>query len=90
MATQRQIEANRRNRKLWQGHTPAGLATLRRAVLRNKPWLRSTGPRTNAGKTRSKMNAWRHGERSAAVIERRRALNEVLRAVRDLTPGLPS
>lgn len=83
MATQRQIEANRRNRKLWRGHTPAGLATLRRAALRNKPWLKSTGPQSETGKARSKINAWRHGERSAEAIEHRRGLSEVLRAVSD-------
>ena len=83
MPTTREIAANQRRK-----HTPEGLRRLRRAARTNRPWLKSTGPRTETGKRRSRMNALKHGERSAAVIEHRRALNEVLRAVRDLTPGL--
>ena len=52
--------------------TPAGLNSHRRAAYRTKPWESSTGPRTPAGKDRSRWNALKHGERSAAVIAARR------------------
>ena len=32
-----------------------------------KPWERSTGARTEAGKAASKMNAYKHGGRSAKM-----------------------
>ncbi len=32
-------------------------------IQRCKPWLRSTGPRTNEGKERSSRNAFKGGER---------------------------
>ncbi len=31
------------------------------AIRRWKPWEKSTGPKTRAGKARCKMNAYRHG-----------------------------
>ena len=33
---------------------------VRQAALRNKPWLKSTGPRTAAGKARSAANGPNH------------------------------
>lgn len=59
-----------------------GLASLRATALRNRPWLRSTGPRTPAGKTRSRLNATKHGERSAERIAVRREINAALRGLR--------
>ena len=62
--------------------TPEGLTRLRGSIQRVKPWLYSTGPRTLEGKARSRMNAWKHGERSAEEIARRRELAALLREVR--------
>jgi hypothetical protein len=31
------------------------------------PWERSTGPKSVSGKAKSRMNAWKHGARGAAV-----------------------
>src|SRR2546430_13247145 len=56
-----------------------GLNSLRTTALRNKPWLRSTGPRTATGKDRSKLNAAKHGERSAKSRAAWRELNAALR-----------
>ena len=44
-----------------------GLAALRAANSRTKPWAHSTGPKTAEGKSLSRMNAWKHGERSRLV-----------------------
>lgn len=42
----------------------------REVILRNKPWEKSTGPKTQSGKKRSRMNAFKHGEygRSGKII----------------------
>ena len=61
--------------------SPRGLISLRATALQNKPWLRSTGPRTPAGKDRSKVNAMKHGERSAQRRAAWRELNAALRAM---------
>src|SRR5690349_12761954 len=60
-----------------------GLTSLRTTALKNKPWLRSTGPRTAAGKDRSKLNATKHGERSATNRATWRELNAALRTLNE-------
>ena len=62
--------AGRRNRLLRGPLTPEGRERLRQTALRNKPWMSSTGPRTEAGKARSAANGrWRQkGERSVRQI----------------------
>ena len=52
--------------------TSEGLESLRATARRVKPWTRSTGPKTKTGKQRSRMNALKHGERSAAVLAQSR------------------
>lgn len=49
-----------------------GKAALQKAARHHQPWLKSTGPRTALGKSSAKMNALRHGARSAEVLERMR------------------
>lgn len=68
MASQRQIEACRRNWKQWRGVTPEGRQRLRDAARRNRPWLHSTGPTSDAGKARTRANAVRWGM-SCATLE---------------------
>ena len=43
-------------------------------IRRSKPWRKSTGPRTKAGKEKSKYNATKHNSRSASFIRMRKAL----------------
>lgn len=58
--TPRQV-AGRLNQKKSKGLTDDGRAALREAALRNQPWRHSTGPRTEAGKLRSRANALKTG-----------------------------
>lgn len=44
--------------------TPERRAAARERALKNKPWEKSTGPRTKQGKRVSSGNAFRHGLRS--------------------------
>jgi len=81
MATERQIAANRANRRLWRGHTADGLNRLQEAAIRNRPWLRSTGPRTEAGKDRSKLNALKHGGFSADVLTGQRIVADLMKKI---------
>lgn len=41
---------------------------IRAATLQNRPWTKSTGPRTDAGKARSRGNALRHGARAELLV----------------------
>ena len=56
MATERQIEANRRNWKRWRGVSADGRERQRRAALRDRPWEKSTGPRSAEGKDKVSQN----------------------------------
>jgi hypothetical protein len=55
--------------------TPEGRSRLRQSALVNRPWLRSTGPRTVAGKARVAENGKRRlgGEPSARGVRRQLA-----------------
>jgi len=81
MATQRQIAANRANRKLWRGHSPEGLRRLQEAAIRNRPWQQSTGPRTEAGMNRSKFNARKHGGFSADARTGQRIVADLMKRI---------
>ena len=48
-------------------------------IQRWRPWERSTGPRTPAGKQRACQNALKHGSRSAAARAQLRELRKALR-----------
>jgi hypothetical protein len=61
-----------------------GLQSLQAAVWRTQPWTKSTGPRSLEGKDRIRMNALKHGERSATT----ETIRKLARAtVRELARG---
>ena len=50
-----------KRKKTW---TPERRARQAALIRRSKPWLHSTGPKTEAGKARASQNACKHGFRS--------------------------
>jgi len=60
------------------GWTPERRAKQAEIIHLSKPWLKSTGPRTEKGKARSASNALKHGFRSRAFIERVRAERQLV------------
>ena len=75
MSSEKQIHANRRNLAKRRGLTPEGRERLRQSAINNKPWQQATGPRTEAGRPRTRMNALTHGrDTSDPRVLRRDAL----------------
>lgn len=64
------------------GWTPERRARQAEAIRRWKPWEQSTGPRTDEGKARAKMNGYRGGH-WRELREFSTAMNALLRAQRD-------
>lgn len=62
--------------KTWSPERRAKQAEL---IRNTKPWLKSTGPRTEDGKTRSAANALMHGFRSRTFAERVREERQLIR-----------
>ena len=62
------------------GWTPERRAAQRKAIYRWRPWERSTGPKSKAGKDAVAGNAFKHGARS-------RILRGELQAIRRLIEG---
>ncbi len=60
----RRIAAGKRNRARAAPITDATRQKLRDAIFANKPWLRSTGPRSPAGKAKTSKNAAKSSKRS--------------------------
>ncbi len=53
-----------------KGWTDERRQKARERILKNKPWEKSTGPKTKAGKEKSSLNALKHGMCSRVLLER--------------------
>ena len=62
-----------------KGWSPERRARQAQNIREWQPWRRSTGPRTDAGKTRAAANAVKHGLRTRDHIYTRRRVRYVLR-----------
>ena len=50
-----------------------------------KPWEKSTGAKSEEGKAKSKMNAYKHGRRAAEIRTAQKMLAEYRRIFRKVT-----
>lgn len=66
--------------------TPERRAKQAKAIRRTKPWLNSTGPKTDAGKATSSQNA-RLPERIAELRQQRDAIRAMSTAIFGRTRG---
>ena len=62
--------------------TPEQRARQAEACRRHKPSRHATGPKTAGGKARSRMNALKHGRRTAETRAHLKMLHDALRAQR--------
>lgn len=65
-----------------RGWTPERKAAQRAAIYRWRPWEKSCGPKTAAGKKTVARNAWKHGQRSQAVLEEFQRFRDFLAGLR--------
>ncbi len=63
--------AGRLNQIKGKGLTPAGLQRLRETAMANRPWTRSTGPKTARGKAIVAANGKARQKGSLSIRERR-------------------
>lgn len=86
----KRVAAGRRNRKLRGPLTAEGREKLREAAVRNRPWERSTGPKTPEGKARSAANGRKRrggkasGQRVRAKLADADALMKHMAKLREL------
>lgn len=81
--TPRQL-AGRLNRLKRKGLTATGRQRLREAALAKRPWDRSTGPRTLAGKARSAANGKLRQTRELSVRELREQTADVRALIKEM------
>ena len=80
----RRVTAGRMNYMKRKGLSSDGRERLRQAALCNRPWIRSTGPRSAAGRAQAAIN----GKRRQVGPVSTRELKAELAAVRSLVRGL--
>jgi hypothetical protein len=66
-----------------KGWTPERRARQAALIRRCQPWRCSTGPKTDAGKARVAINAFRHGHRGRAWLQRARRIRNAIRLCAD-------
>ena len=71
------------------GWTPERRAQQALNIRNWKPWAASTGPKSQAGKDRSKINAQRHGLRGREYQLLRKQLHEQYRTLNKLLEQIP-
>jgi len=76
----RRIAAGKLNRMKRKGLTEDGRERLRQSALANKPWLKSTGPRTAEGKAKTALNAMKRQKGNSSI----RRINRELHDLREL------
>src|SRR5262245_57031787 len=77
----KRVAAGRLNRLKRGPLTAAGRERLRQSALEHQPWLRSTGPRSPAGKARAAANAKVRQKGPLSVRGLRSSLAEACRLV---------
>ena len=75
--------------KVTRGWPPSRRAAQAAALRRRQPWLKSTGPRTAAGKAICARNAYKHGFRTPAASQIRALLRWHNRCVKSILHNQP-
>jgi hypothetical protein len=86
-ANPKRVAAGKRNVLKRKGLTPEGRERLRAAALAQRPWERSTGPRTPEGKARSSANGRATQKGALSVRQLRAELAEVRLLVATMRDG---
>lgn len=73
----KRVAVGKRNRAHWTGFTHEGLERLRKGALEHKPWLKSTGPRTLAGKAKAARNGMKKQSGPKSVRQIKKELADV-------------
>ncbi len=71
-----------------RGWPPKRRARQAEIIRKTRPWRKSTGPRSKAGKASSKMNALKHGFRDAGWRALRKALTDQRRFLKTVNAAL--
>src|SRR5271156_3172549 len=79
----RRSEINKLNRQKWRGLSPEGREKVRATTLANRPWEKSTGPRTPEGKARSARNS-RAGQEGKSARALRTELAEMFSLINQM------
>lgn len=64
-----------------KGWTPERRQAQRERILKNKPWEKSTGPKTTQGKEKSSQNALKTGYRTKELLAIRKYLRDSRRVM---------
>lgn len=67
--------------------TPERRLRQSQIIQKYKPWLKSTGAKTAAGKEKSKMNAYKHGDYSVQSKIEARKVRGLIRICRVIFKG---
>ena len=83
LATSKCAPRSRYAARSTKGWTPERRARQGALIRRCQPWRSSTGPKTDAGKARVALNAFRHGHRGRAWLLRARRIRNAIRLCAD-------